>query len=206
MKRRTKTLREQPVQRHDVEEMREAVSRFLGAVLPLEPPFVKMMAKEQPAPVANDRPAVWPLVVADMQARDQLGRERYGVPLQPHNGRDALRDVYEEALDLCAYLKQAMLERDTVLADLERVALERDEARQMVRELEAKMKTFTQEQQERKAGQVAERRERIAIAAMQGMLAAESGNTDVSFRDMAMYAVNMADALIEELDEQGNDE
>jgi hypothetical protein len=117
-----------------------------------------------------------------------------------------LRDVYEEALDLCAYLKQAMLERDTVLADLERVALERDEARQMVRELEAKMKTFTQEQQERKAGQVAERRERIAIAAMQGMLAAESGNTDVSFRDMAMYAVNMADALIEELDEQGNDE
>jgi hypothetical protein len=68
--------------------------------------------KEQPAPVANDGPAVWPLVVADMQARDQLGRERYGVPLQPNNGRDALRDAYEEALDLCAYLKQALLERD----------------------------------------------------------------------------------------------
>ena len=68
--------------------------------------------KEQPAPVANDKPTVWPLVVADMQARDQLGRERYGVPLQPHNGRDALRDAYEEALDLCAYLKQALLERD----------------------------------------------------------------------------------------------
>ena len=71
-----------------------------------------MKHKEQPAPVANDKPAVWPLVVADMQARDQLGRERYGVPLQPHNGRDALRDAYEEALDLCAYLKQALLERD----------------------------------------------------------------------------------------------
>jgi len=68
--------------------------------------------KEQPAPVANDGPAVWPLVVADMQARDQLGRERYGVPLQPNNGRDALRDAYEEALDLCAYLRQALLERD----------------------------------------------------------------------------------------------
>jgi len=68
--------------------------------------------KEQPAPIANDKPAVWGLVVADMQARDQLGRERYGVPLQPHNGRDALRDAYEEALDLCAYLKQALLERD----------------------------------------------------------------------------------------------
>lgn len=69
-------------------------------------------SKEQPAPIANDKPAVWPLVIADMQARDAVGRERYGVPLQPGNGRDALRDAYEEALDLCAYLKQAMLERD----------------------------------------------------------------------------------------------
>lgn len=69
-------------------------------------------ANEQPAPVANDRPAVWPLVVEDMKARDAVGRERYGVPLQPNNGRDALRDAYEEALDLCVYLKQAILERD----------------------------------------------------------------------------------------------
>lgn len=94
--------------------------------------------KEQPAPAANDRPAVWPMVIKDMEARDAVGRERYGVPLQPHNGRDALRDAYEEALDLCAYLKQAMLERDAALADLERVALERDEARQLLRELEGR--------------------------------------------------------------------
>ena len=67
---------------------------------------------EQPAPVANDRLAVWPLVIMDMVARDQVGRARYGVPLQPHNGRDALRDAYEEALDLCAYLRQAIMERD----------------------------------------------------------------------------------------------
>jgi len=67
---------------------------------------------EQPAPVANDRAAVWPLVIMDMADRDQVGRERYGVPLQPHNGRDALRDAYEEALDLCAYLRQAIMERD----------------------------------------------------------------------------------------------
>ena len=71
-----------------------------------------MSHQEQPNPIANDKPAVWPLVVADMQARDRLGRERYGVPLQPNNGRDALRDAYEEALDLCAYLKQALIERD----------------------------------------------------------------------------------------------
>ena len=67
---------------------------------------------EQPAPVENDQPAVWPLVIMDMAARDQVGRARYGVPLQPHNGRDALRDAYEEALDLCAYLRQAIMERD----------------------------------------------------------------------------------------------
>ena len=67
---------------------------------------------EQPSPVANDHPAVWPLVIMDMAARDQVGRARYGVPLQPHNGRDALRDAYEESLDLCAYLRQAIMERD----------------------------------------------------------------------------------------------
>ena len=67
---------------------------------------------EQPAPVANELPAVWPLVIMDMAARDQVGRACYGVPLQPHNGRDALRDAYEEALDLCAYLRQAIMERD----------------------------------------------------------------------------------------------
>lgn len=67
---------------------------------------------EQPEPVPNDRPAVWPLVIMDMARRDHVGRARYGVQLQPHNGRDALRDAYEEALDLCAYLRQAIMERD----------------------------------------------------------------------------------------------
>ena len=37
---------------------------------------------------------------------------RYGTALQPHNGRDALLDAYEEALDLAMYLKQAIVERD----------------------------------------------------------------------------------------------
>lgn len=67
---------------------------------------------DQPPPVPNDKPAVWPLVIADMNARDQVGRERYGTPLQPHNGRDALADAYAEALDLCVYMRQALFERD----------------------------------------------------------------------------------------------
>ncbi len=67
---------------------------------------------EQPAPIANDEPAVWDLVVADMVARDAVGRARYGTRLQPHNGRDALADAYAEALDLCVYMRQALYERD----------------------------------------------------------------------------------------------
>lgn len=66
----------------------------------------------QPSPGFSGGPAIWSLVIADMQKRDEIGRARYGVPLQPHNGRDALIDAYAEALDLCAYLRQALYERD----------------------------------------------------------------------------------------------
>ena len=67
---------------------------------------------EQPEPIGNTSPPVWWLVMKDMDARDQLGRKRYGTPLQPHNGRDALTDAYQEALDLAVYLRQAIYERD----------------------------------------------------------------------------------------------
>lgn len=40
------------------------------------------------------------------------GRRKYGTPLQAHNGRDPLVDAYQEALDLCVYLRQAIAERD----------------------------------------------------------------------------------------------
>jgi len=66
---------------------------------------------EQPPPVANDHLAVVDLVVAEMQARKAEGIRRYGVPLQPFNGRDADQDAFEEALDLTFYLRQALEER-----------------------------------------------------------------------------------------------
>lgn len=66
----------------------------------------------QPEPVNNNHPAVWPLVFNDMLQRHADGERKYGVPLQPHNGRDALVDAYQEALDLCVYLRQAIYERD----------------------------------------------------------------------------------------------
>lgn len=85
----------------------------------------------QPEPRRAAGPAIWDLVIADqepatsawerlvipdMRARDALGRERYGTPLQANNGRDALRDAYDEVLDSVVYLRQAMEEGRDVQA------------------------------------------------------------------------------------------
>lgn len=70
-----------------------------------------MSVEDQPPPVPNDRRPSWELVIEDMQERDRVGRERYGTPLQPHNGRDNLVDAYQEALDLVVYLRNEIEER-----------------------------------------------------------------------------------------------
>lgn len=85
---------------------------------------------EQPAPIATDAPPTWGLVIDDLSQveplhvsvlvasdaieRDAVGRQRYGVPLTPGNGRDSLRDAYEESLDLAVYLKNALVEREDI--------------------------------------------------------------------------------------------
>ena len=69
------------------------------------------MIKDQPKPKKNKLPAVWDLVMKDIKERDRVGIKRYGTRLQPHNGRDALIDAYQEALDLVVYLRQAIYER-----------------------------------------------------------------------------------------------
>ena len=84
-----------------------------------------MAAVEQPAPTLTGGPSIQGMVCADlaslstpdarqveadMRAREQVGVARYGTPLQAGNGRDAVRDAYEEALDGCAYLRQALEE------------------------------------------------------------------------------------------------
>jgi hypothetical protein len=64
------------------------------------------------APKANDLPAVWDLVVADMHARDVFGAIKYGQRLKPHDGRDALYDLYQEQLDSSCYIRKLIFERD----------------------------------------------------------------------------------------------
>lgn len=68
---------------------------------------------DQPLPTPNNYPAIWDLVIEDIRKRDAIGTKRYGTRLQPFNGRSALRDAYEEALDLVVYLRQELFERGT---------------------------------------------------------------------------------------------
>lgn len=66
---------------------------------------------KQPRPIPNSNAPITEQVIEDMRARMVSGTKQYGTPLQAFNGRDALWDAYEEALDLCMYLKQALVER-----------------------------------------------------------------------------------------------
>lgn len=62
-------------------------------------------------PDPSDRPDIATLVKKDIESRVQQGEEEYGERLQPHNGRNALQDAYEEAIDLALYLRQKLYEQ-----------------------------------------------------------------------------------------------
>ena len=70
------------------------------------------MKNDQPMPILNNGPIMQELVMDDMKSRLKLGIWRYGTGLQAGNGRDMLQDAYEEALDLCVYLRGIIYERD----------------------------------------------------------------------------------------------
>lgn len=101
-----------------------------------------MTKQEAPAP---GRESVYPLALAELAnfverehawgsalplARQQLlervsaGREKYGTYLETHNGRDALRDAWEEAADLFFYLKQYVMEQPFTVTTRERIETE----------------------------------------------------------------------------------
>jgi hypothetical protein len=66
----------------------------------------------QPAPIKTESEEdVWDLVIEDMKDRSVFGIKKYGTPLQVSNGRDSLVDAYQEALDLCVYLRQEIERR-----------------------------------------------------------------------------------------------
>lgn len=65
----------------------------------------------QPDPIPNGNTPIADLVIADLRVRKAEGYQRYGTPLQARNGRDALRDLYEELLDAAQYARQMIEER-----------------------------------------------------------------------------------------------
>jgi hypothetical protein len=90
---------------------------------------------DQPLPVPNDSPDVQSMVIADIGARRELGIQRYGVALQPFNGRRTIQDAYEECLDLVVYLRGEMAERDQLNAAVARLAVQLDAAQKALRRL-----------------------------------------------------------------------
>lgn len=66
---------------------------------------------EMPKPEGKGNPILG-MVLADLTNRAFEGIKKYGEPLKADNGRDALVDAYQEALDLCMYLRQAIEERN----------------------------------------------------------------------------------------------
>ena len=78
----------------------------------IQPTKAPRDAADQPLPTKNDNPIIQDLLIKDIQERTQIGIKRYGTALQAHNGRDALTDAYQESMDLSAYLRQCLFERD----------------------------------------------------------------------------------------------
>lgn len=70
------------------------------------------LSNKEPMPIKNDKPAVWDLVRKDIEDRETYGLATYGTRLQPFNGRNALVDAYQEALDLVVFLRQAIYESE----------------------------------------------------------------------------------------------
>lgn len=75
-----------------------------------------MGVNAQPAPTPSDAASAHDLVIADVGQRKAHGLREYGTPLQAGNGRDHLRDFYEEQLDGVAYLRAHLDERDRAAA------------------------------------------------------------------------------------------
>jgi hypothetical protein len=71
-----------------------------------------MAGDSQPPPIATQGPLVKDLLIADIEELCARRQTKYGTHLQAGNGRDALRDLYEELVDAALYIKQAIMERD----------------------------------------------------------------------------------------------
>jgi hypothetical protein len=56
-------------------------------------------------------------VLDDMRDRIEMGRDKYGNLLETFNGRNAMWDAYQETLDLAMYLRQELMEQESIETD-----------------------------------------------------------------------------------------
>ena len=66
-------------------------------------------ATPEPTPTGNGHFVLFE-VLKDICARADAGQKKYGTMLRTENGRDALNDALQEAIDLVFYLKQKTME------------------------------------------------------------------------------------------------
>ena len=78
----------------------------------IAPDLTPDLVNNQEVKMQKNKPVVAQVMI-DLTERMEIGIKTYGEALRVNNGRDALQDAYEEALDLACYLKQAMIERDS---------------------------------------------------------------------------------------------
>lgn len=105
---------------HDIIELND----WLAVGLPSPSDFVPFVSVEDAQPATAKQPApsgkgdpILGMVLADLTNRALEGREKYGEALKANNGRNALWDAYQEALDLTMYLRQAIEEQHRAQTD-----------------------------------------------------------------------------------------
>jgi hypothetical protein len=86
-----------------------------------------LLSSYQPKPIPNDEKPCWDVVIEYYEntfpdnphkeyiiqlfkERDNFGRSKHGVPLQPYNGRNSLIDMLQEVADSIVYLQKAIIE------------------------------------------------------------------------------------------------
>jgi hypothetical protein len=74
-------------------------------------------SQQEEAPIPNEEEPVFKQVIADLQERAEFGFKKYGVYLQPFNGRNAAMDAYQETLDHANYMRQ-LLDEWQIYADI----------------------------------------------------------------------------------------
>lgn len=74
---------------------------------------MKKELREQPKPVQiGESQEVFPYVLELIEDRVKSSEKDYGCKLHSFNGRDALYDALQEAIDCVFYLTQAIMERN----------------------------------------------------------------------------------------------